>query len=82
MIFIGGTARSLVLHFAKHLADIRHNRSKPVAQHFNPASHAIVDIRVKGLSQVQWDSFHHKHMDLHIIQRLGTISPGGLNEKG
>ena len=42
MIYVGETARSLVVRFAEHLADIRHNRSKPVAQHFN--SVAIVDV--------------------------------------
>ena len=42
MIYVGEMARSLVVHFAEPLADIRHNRSKPVAQHFN--SVAIVDV--------------------------------------
>ena len=49
MIYVGETARSFVVCFAEHLADIRHNRSKPVAQHFNSASHIIADVRVKGL---------------------------------
>ena len=46
-IYVGETSRSLMFHFLEHLADIHHNRSKPVAQHFNSASHTIAD--VKGL---------------------------------
>ena len=70
-----------MVHFSEHLDDIRHNRSKPVAHHFNSASHTIADVKVKGLWQLHGDSFEQKHMESHIIQRLGTMSPGGLNEK-
>ena len=69
-----------MVHFLEHLADIHHNRSKPVAQHFNSAGHTIVDIKVKGLWQLHGDFFQRKPMESHIIQRLGTMSPGGLNE--
>ena len=36
---------------------------------------------VKGIWQLHGDSFQWKHMESQIIQRLGTMSPGGLNEK-
>ena len=49
MIYVGETARSLVVRFAEHLADIRYNHSKPVAQHFDSVGHTIADVRVKGL---------------------------------
>ena len=67
--------------FLEHLADILHNLSKPVAQHFNSAGHTIADIKVEGLWQLHGDSFQRKHTESHIIQRLGTMCPGGLNEK-
>ena len=44
MIYAGETARFLVVRFAEHLADIRHNHSKSVAQHFNSAGHTIADV--------------------------------------
>ena len=50
LIYVGETSRSLMVHFSEHLADIRHNCSKPVAQHFNSAGHTIADIKVKGLN--------------------------------
>ena len=74
MIYAGETARFLVVRFAEHLADIRHNHSKSVAQHFNSAGHTITDVRVKGLWQVHGDSFQRKHMESHIIQRLGIMT--------
>ena len=43
MIYVGETAWSLVVRFVEHLANIRHNLSKPVAQHFNSAGHTIAD---------------------------------------
>ena len=80
LIYVGDTSRSLVVCFSEHLADICHNRSKSVAQHFNSAGHTNADVKVKGLWQLHGDSFQQKHMESHIIQRLGTMSPGGLNE--
>ena len=70
-----------MVRFAEHMGDIRHNRSKLVAQHFNSAGHTIADVRVKGPWQVQGDSFQRKDMESHIIQRLGTMTPSGMNEK-
>ena len=81
MIYVGETASSLVVCFAEYLAAICHNRNQPVAQHFNSAGHTIADVRVKGLWQMHGDSFQHKHIGSHIIQRLGTMTPGGMNEK-
>ncbi|MCB4773535.1 MAG: GIY-YIG nuclease family protein [Sulfurovum sp.] len=65
--YVGETSRSLADRFSEHLADIRHNRSKPVAQHFNSASHTTADVRVKALWQLHGDSFQRKHMESHII---------------
>ena len=81
MMYVGETARALVTLFTGHLADICHNHNKPVAQHFNSANHTIMDLKVKGLWQMHGDSFERKHMESHIIQRLGTMSPAGMNEK-
>ena len=75
------TSRSLVFHFSEHLADIHHKRSNPVAQHVNSAGHTIADVKVEGLRQLYGDTFQRKHTESHIIHRLGTMSPRGLNEK-
>ena len=49
LIYVGKTCRSLAVRFSEHLADIRHNSSKPVAHHFNSAGPIIADVKVKGL---------------------------------
>ena len=76
LIYVGETSRSLMVHFSEHLADIRHNCSKPVAQHFNPAGHTIADAKVKGLWQLHGDSWSLTSLRYLI----GTMSPCGLNE--
>ena len=48
MMYVGETARALVISFTEHLAAIRHNRKKPVAQHFNWATHTTMDQQLKG----------------------------------
>ena len=47
LICVGETSRCLAVHFSEHLADVHHNRSKPVAQHFNSAGHTMADVKKK-----------------------------------
>ena len=89
LIYVGETSKSLAVCFLEHLADIRHNHSKPVAQHFNSAGHTIADVKVIRFMAIAWGFLstethgvsHHPKTGHHIIQRLGTMSLGGLNEK-
>ena len=67
MIYVGETARSLVVRFAEHLADIRHNRSKPVAQHFNSAGHTPWDL---GCYNTSWN-----HSGSDSVVSYVTFSP-------
>ncbi|WP_419620888.1 GIY-YIG nuclease family protein, partial [Thiolapillus sp.] len=39
-LYIGETGRTLDTRFKEHLADIKHHRDKPVANHFNQAGHS------------------------------------------
>ena len=48
-LYIGETGRTLNTRFKEHLADIKHHRDKPVANHLNQAGHSIHNICVKGL---------------------------------
>ena len=68
--------------FKEHLADIKHHRDKPVANHFNQAGHSIHTIRVKGLWLLFTDkASDRKEMESHLIDKLGSRRPGGINEK-
>lgn len=81
-LYIGETGRTLNTRFKEHLADIRHRRDKPVANHFNTADHSIYHVRVKGLWLMFSDnSQDRKDMESHLIDRLGSRKPDGMNEK-
>ncbi|WP_419640437.1 hypothetical protein, partial [Thiolapillus sp.] len=74
--------RTLDTRFKEHLADIKHHRDKPVANHFNQAGHSIHNIRVKGLWLLFTDNASdRKDMESHLIDKLGSRRPGGINEK-
>ncbi|WP_419627796.1 GIY-YIG nuclease family protein, partial [Thiolapillus sp.] len=79
---MGETGRTLDTRFKEHLADIKHHRDKPVANHFNQAGHSIHNIRVKGLWLLFTDNASdRKDMESHLIDKLGSRRPGGINEK-
>ena len=79
--YVGETGLTLNTRFTEHLADIRHNRDKPIARHFNSSNHSIQDVRVLAI----WKMFvtntnTRKDMESHLISKLGTKTPLGLNE--
>lgn len=80
-VYIGETGRTLDTRFREHLADVRHNRNSPVAKHFNSVGHSVAAIRVRGLWQMRGTTIDRKLMESHLIRRLGTYTPDGLNLK-
>ena len=71
--YIGETGRTLDTRFKEHLADIKH---------FKQAGHSIHNIRVKGLWLLFTDNASdRKDMEFHLIDKLGSSRPGGINEK-
>ena len=80
-VYVGETGRTLESRAKEHLADIRHQRQKPVAEHFNSPGHSIQCFRIKGIWQVQGQTADRKDRESHIIQTLGTLSPAGLNDR-
>ena len=83
-IYIGETGRTLHKRFQEHIADIRHARDLPVARHFNQAQHTTHHVRVRGLwlmSTPAEDGTARKEMETHLILKLGTLKPLGLNER-
>ena len=79
-IYIGETGRTLEIRAKEHLADIKHNRQKTVAVHFNSTGHSIQHFRIKGLWQIKGETQDRKDRESHIIRTLGTLSPAGLND--
>ena len=55
---------------------------KPVANHFNQTGHTIHNILVKGPWLLFTDSVNDRQdMESHLIDKLGSRKPGGMNER-
>ena len=81
-LYIGETGRTLDTRFKEHLADIKHHRDKPVANHFNQAGHSIHNVSVNGLQLLFTDNTSDsKDMESHLIDKLGRKKPSGMNGK-
>ena len=79
-LYISKTECTLNTCFKEHLADIKHHREKPVANHFNQAR-SVHDIHVKWLWVLFTDNASdRKDMETHLIDKLGSRTPGGMNE--
>ena len=59
-IYIGKTSKSIRQRMNGHRKEIKHNRNKPVAEHFNKFDHTLENLRlavikkVKGKTKQQW----------------------------
>ena len=81
-LYVGETGRYLSIRFKEHVKDIQYNRNKPVANHFNQQGHSHRHLRVLGLWQMpNQDEKARKDAESYFIQKLGTRSPNGINEK-
>ena len=78
LLYIGETSQLLAERFRSHLSDIRTNKNTEVAIHFNSNGHSIDDIVVCGLLY-ECDKNVRRCKETRLIQRLGTLTPGGLN---
>ena len=73
LIYVGETSRSLAVRFSEHLADIRHNRSKPVAQH--SAGPITVDVKVKRFKAIVWGLLSTKTHGVSHYPKTGHHVP-------
>ena len=81
-LYIGGTGRRLGDRFAEYLRDIKNNEcNKPVARHFNSASHSISDIKVSAILSITGANDTRKKQEQRLIYKLGTFHPHGLDER-
>ena len=54
---------------------------KPVARHFNAANHSISDMKICAISPISGGNDSRKRHEKHLIFKIGTIHPHGLNER-
>eukprot|EP00061_Rhincodon_typus_P012919 g38973.t1 len=79
LLYTGETKCRLGYRFVEHLHSVCDKRQHLlVANHFNFSSHSLGDRSILGLLQCHNDTTH-KLEEQHLIFRLGSLQPGGLN---
>ena len=80
--YVGETGRHLSNRFAEHLRSIKNGDvDKPVTQDFNSINHSLLDMKVCAISQIFGSNNSRKRQEKHLIFKIGTIHPHGLNER-
>ncbi|KAK6175800.1 hypothetical protein SNE40_014189 [Patella caerulea] len=85
--YIGESKRAFSKRFKEHYADIRHNRPKPVALHFNLDGHSCRNVMIKIIELFKTDPNNGKNDALRKanefkwIHTLRTFAPDGINNK-
>ena len=81
--YVGETKRTFETRIKEHLADIKHNRYKPVSRHMN--NHNNHKITFQIISVIHNDPSKtnttkiRKDREMYWIHQLRTITPRGLN---
>lgn len=79
ILYIGETGRELKDRIREHVRDVKNrNNRKEVALHFNSADHTPDDLGVFGVYYCK-NQRERRLKESELIQRLGTLSPLGLN---
>eukprot|EP00061_Rhincodon_typus_P009125 g32367.t1 len=79
LLYIGETKRRLGDRFVECLRSVRDNRQHlPVAYHFNSPFRSLDDMSILGLLQCHNEVTRNLE-EQHLIFRLGTLQPNGLN---
>ena len=79
-LYIGETGRRLWECFGEHLRSIQNNSPGfPVAEHFNSASHSLIDIKICSLNHCSGDNTCRKKQEMRLIFELKTLKPNGFN---
>ena len=59
----------------------RNDASQPVARHFNNGSHCVSDMKIRALCPISGSNDSRKRHEMHLISKLGTVYPLGINER-
>ena len=82
MQYVGETGRPLKVRILEHCADTRHQRDKPVSNHFNLPGHSSGDISVIAIDKPrQNNSTLRKTLEHHWIHTIQSVTPRGINVK-
>ena len=83
--YVGETKNSLRQRFSAHKSDIKLNKDKPVAFHFNLEDHSIQDLTITPIESINITATEEEttkfrlERESHWIETLNTARPSGLN---
>lgn len=83
--YVGETKNKLRTRFNAHRSDIKLNRDKPVANHFNLDDHSIEDLILTPIERIEIDlpeietTKYRQKREAHWIETLNTARPVGMN---
>ena len=76
-VYIGETSNSIRQRMNGHRNDIKHNRKKPVADHFNQSNHSIGNLLVAVLKQVRGSTKQQREIEEQkIILKFDCVRLG------
>ena len=85
MQYVGETKRSLNVRIKEHLADIKHNRDKPVSNHMNLHKSKAITYQITQIFDLDpadpRGTTLRKKKELYWIHQLRTPAPRGINCK-
>lgn len=81
-MYVGETERMLKQRIKEHIWDIKADRDKPVAIHFNKSGHSYNNLKVQIIERVSEKNTAYRRIREELwIDKLKTVSPFGLNKK-
>ena len=82
LLYIGETGRCLRTRFGEHRCSVTSNdANQPVARHFNNGSHCVSDMKIRALCPISGSNDSCRIHEMHLISKLGTVHPLGINER-
>ena len=76
-IYIGETSNSIRQRMNGHRSDIKHNRNKPVAEHFNKPDHTLDNLKLAVIKEVKGKTKQQREVEEQkIIFKLDCVNQG------
>ena len=76
-IYIGETSNSIRQRMNGHRSDIKHNRNKPVAEHFNKPDHTLDNLKLTVIKEVKGKTKQQRGVEEQkIIFKLDCVNQG------
>ena len=78
-VYVGETKRTLKQRVKEHLWDIRGNKEKPVAMHFNQTGHKLDNLQVQVIEDVKDNNslYYRKIREEFWMNKMNTVTPFG-----